>query len=756
MPTSYTARSYRNPGRKNFSIAFRHPLKGDNGRPGRKVCKGLGTSDEARAKLLESQLNELLGDPSLHSLACRDAALARFDSSIVDIFYEDLDPATKSHRAVRERLMPLPREDGYAVTLAVGVTGSGKSTSKRRFIGTQSDRHPFPPTSVNRTTTCEIETITGRTDFSAVVTFLSRHQTQQEVTELVSNAVLRAIEGVSHAQVAAELLEKSDQRFRLKYVLGGWPDSPADDDDDDEGFLLDDEAPVDGGSQPSDVEFLVRTVDRIFEIGTVARGEVEKSLGPLDEYVGEDHDFALDEMQQYAEQSDPFVELVGDIMDEVRDRLDALHEGVQAESATGWPESWTVSMAGDRRDEFFDTLRRFVGTSPELWGQLLTPLVTGVRVSGPFRPQWVPDDEEYRHVFIDTEGLLHARTATEVPGELTSRFAEVDTILMVESAKNSLHSPAAAKVFEAVASTGYVSKFVLAFTHMDAVTGDDLSDAKSMKAKVFAGVRNVLDNHVARNVSREAARQLEQQLESNTFYLEYMDPKKYPAADKSRIDKVEARLGARLLKLTHVLKEGSRSMSVQSAVPVYSFESLGLAVQEMSVGFLTVYEARLGIKRVTTIPVAHWQSIKAMARRYAEGWFDGFWLSPIDTLVSVTRNVLTRFLEAPLDWEGQPITDDDKAAVINRLKQLVNDSLTDLSSTRLWKQPQTNWQSAYSVSGAGSTSTRKQRVLEIFTRQVPVPHSISDRWAQAWVDEIKRIVQAAVEAVRREQNDAAD
>lgn len=186
--------------------------------------------------------------------------------------------------------------------------------------------------------------------------------------------------------------------------------------------------------------------------------------------VGDEHDYALDEMQQHAEQSDSFVALVGDIMDEISERLNTLQEGVHAESATGWPESWTLSMAAERREEFLETLRRFVGTSPDLWGQLFTPLVTGLRVSGPFHPQWVPDGDYYRHVFIDTEGLMHARTATEVPSELTSRFAEVDAILMVESAKNSLHSPAAAKVFEAVASTGYVSKFVLAFTHMDVVT----------------------------------------------------------------------------------------------------------------------------------------------------------------------------------------------------------------------------------------------------------------------------------------------
>lgn len=87
---------------------------------------------------------------------------------------------------------------------------------------------------------------------------------------------------------------------------------------------------------------------------------------------------------------------------------------------------------------------------------------------------------------------------------------------------------------------------------------------------------------------------------------------------------------------------------LQPSVPEYSFESLGLAVREASVAFQEVWEARLGYKRIEGISSASWQGIKAMSRRHAEGWFDSFWLRPVDTLISLTRNVLTRFLETPL------------------------------------------------------------------------------------------------------------
>jgi hypothetical protein len=751
MKTNYTARAYRNPGRSSFVISFRHPLKTENGRPGRKVCKGLGTDEEGNARKLEEQMNSLLARPELHSLASRAEAARLYDAAIIEIFYEDLDPAATSHRTTRERLLKLPtgEEDGYIRTLLLGVAGAGKTTLLRRLIGSDAQHDRFPSTSVNRTTTCEIEVITGERDYSAVVTFLSRHQTQQEVIESTSNAVLKAIDKGSDAAVMTEFLEQSDQRFRLKYVLGGWV---ADSIGDVDTFTFDTPAsdtsePVSSGSS----KFLKATLTRIREIAAAARQEVEPVLGALDVLKGDERDYALDEMQQIAEQSEAFLDLVSDIMDEIAERFMGITTGQFNKTSTGWPDAWTFKTPSDQREGFLDAVRDFCGNHKEQWGRLLTPLVTGIRVSGPFRPKWVPADEEYRHVFIDTEGLLHARTTTEVPGELTSLFPSVNTVLLVESAKNALHSPIAGKVFEAMASTGYTAKFAVLFTHMDMVSGDNLTTAASKRDYVFGGVRNVLENQVARNVSREAARQLGGHLQSNTFYFAYLDPNRYPTTESGSVEKFEARLGGELVRLTEQLVARSQPQKLQSALPKYSFESLGMAVRDASLAFQEAWDARLGYRRVENVTSSPWQSIKAMARRYAEGWFDGYRLSPIDTLTSLTRNVLTRFLETPMEWEGKSITDDEKAVVINRLKQVVNDALTELSKTRLWKVPQADWQGAYGLSGTGSTFTRKQRVRDIFTHQVPVPQSISDRWAQTWVEEIKSLLIKALEVVKTEQ-----
>jgi hypothetical protein len=306
---------------------------------------------------------------------------------------------------------------------------------------------------------------------------------------------------------------------------------------------------------------------------------------------------------------------------------------------------------------------------------------------------------------------------------------------------------------EAISGAGYTANLTVALTHMDLVVGDDIPTDEDRKGKAFSGLRSLIENEVSRNVSRDAAKQLAGHLERSTFYLGYLDPKRYPenwdGDDKAAF---EASLGSDLWSIAEHLVERANPQQLQPSVPQYSFESLGLAVREASVAFQEVWDARLGYKRIEGISPAAWQSIKAMSRRHAEGWFDGYWLRPVDTLITLARNVLTRFLESPLEWspKHKKITDDEKMAIVDRLKKLVNEELTELGKKRLWQRPQKRWQGAYEPSGTGSTFLRSQRVHELFLRQVPVPQSISDRDAQKWVEEVKNVLLRALNSLQSE------
>jgi GTPase Era involved in 16S rRNA processing len=709
------------------------------------MCKGLGTDNEAEADRLVADLNKLLTTPELHALSSEQEARRQgIDPRVIEIFYQGMDANNTDHRDLRNQMLPFP--EGHTRNLLMGITGSGKSTLLRRLIGSTNDR--FPATSINRTTTCQLEIITGAEDYTAVVTFLSQHQTQQEVVESLSAAVLKAVKGEKDVRVMNELLEQSDLRFRLRYILGDWEDEESDDEfvviNETEETATDDA----NNDQQGQRAFLEKLLKQIRRVADDARAAVEPVLGKLDDLIGDDLDYALDEIQEAAEQSDDFLDMVSDVMGEIRFRFDEIIEGKFTKSSTGWPAAWKWKVVTDNKKDFLKVIRKFTGNSKPQWGTLLTPLVNGVRVQGPFRPEWSPSS--YKHVIIDTEGLLHGRANADVPAELTELFKQVDSIVLVESAKNALNSPAAVKVFEAVASSGYTKRFALVFTHMDHASGEDLRDGKAKKEKVFGGVRNVLENQIAKTLSRDAARHLEAQLQTNTFYFAHLDGK-FSVKDEVQIKKFEQRLGKQLSEFVVCLAARTQPDLELAGYPKYSMRSLGLAVREASVAFIESWEAKLGFKYVdgeTTVP---WQSLKALSHRYAEGWLrDGFWLRPIDQLTANLRNVLTKFLDNPIEWGGKPVSHEDKLLILDGLKQRITAPLAGIAEERLRKLPMANWQAAYGLHGKGSTVIRRHNVRSIFQAQIPVPESRSDRSSEKWMDEIENLVAGVVERLQKE------
>jgi hypothetical protein len=95
----YTARKIKNVGRNFYSVAFRHPRKQERGKPGKQVCKGLGTDNEAEADKLVADLNKLLSTPELHALASETEARRQgIDERIIEIFYAGMEAPATNHR----------------------------------------------------------------------------------------------------------------------------------------------------------------------------------------------------------------------------------------------------------------------------------------------------------------------------------------------------------------------------------------------------------------------------------------------------------------------------------------------------------------------------------------------------------------------------------------------------------------------------------------------------------------------------------
>ena len=731
---TYTATAKRNQGRQSFVIEFRHPLITDNnGKKGRKVRKGLGTTDEQEAKELEKQLNQLLQDESWHSIAAENRAKNGFDGRIVEIFYRDICPSSSIPQELREKYLPLPKDD-YKKVLLMGISGAGKTTLLRKLMGTDSKKESFPATSVNRTTTCETEVITStNTEYQAVVTFLSEHETRFEIEQALLSAVERAIESNDEKRIAQELLESKDMRFRLKYLLGDWLSNETEDEEED--LFSDDESEEELTNENDDVseenkenyfQFLQCIVGRIQELSAQQRKKVEEGLD--ESLIGSsssDREALLETILDEIEQSKEFADIADDVLEEVKGKFQLIANGTFEKNTTGWIRAWHCSMQ-DRQD-FIVAVKQFSGIHYKFWGRLITPLVNGIRVQGAFFPEFV--DEKYSFVLIDTEGLGHkAGTQDSIPEQLTKRFIEVDSILLVDDAAKAMMS--SEKALEAIASCGQTQKLCIAFTHMDNVKGDNLKTVASKKEHIFNGLRNVLEIKVSKNIGLEVTHAMREHLGVNTFYLGFLDrEEEKKSQDKGDLPKLYKKLGFPVSKTAE--KRLDRELNTKG---------LELAIQAATQEFRYKWRSLLGIyglPRATEFMPLHWATVKALTRRYAENWgVNGLNSSPIDDACTSLRNGLSRFLEDALIVEDI----EEKNILANQIRAKFNPEITKLIVKRLLIDAQSQWRVAYNYSGSGSTHPRKMEIEGIYDKHIPIPQLPMRKEAKDLIEDIEAIL----------------
>ena len=220
----YTASKSRNQGRDSWSVIFRHPTRPDpdTGKPGRRIRRGLGTSDEAEATQLIEQLNEILGTPDLWQPAARATATDRFDKRIVEIFYEgaeaarmDFNPCATSSASSRPlgRLPPRPTARNH------------RSRQDHRRPSAPRDRPgegalPFDVHGKNHGRRHRADRRRRTQRIRAVVTFVPRDEMLDYLTENVVEAALAAHANRPESEITRRLLDHVNQRFRFSYVLG--------------------------------------------------------------------------------------------------------------------------------------------------------------------------------------------------------------------------------------------------------------------------------------------------------------------------------------------------------------------------------------------------------------------------------------------------------------------------------------------------------------------------------------------------------
>lgn len=560
----------------------------------------------------------------------------------------------------RERWVPgARRARGYRTVVVVGATGSGKSSVVRELVGTGDAA--FPAVSRAKTTVATTEIVFAPDPrFYAVVTFRSRAAVRIALGENVVRAIVSMVEGRPAEAVLGDLVEHEDQRLRLVRLLG--PTGPVND----------------------PWEPYRSVLDRLRPLAERSRAGIDVTDDPT---VAEITDELLDAVEARLRRSGPGTFVTAD--------------------DDAWPQGWYV--AADDRDELFEHLAPFTSNEAERFGTLLTPLVDGVRVRGPFLPPWA--SEVPRLMVVDSEGLGHvATTASSLPAELVDQLEAADGVIVVDNACQPVQAATTAALHQ-IAANGHSRKLTLVFTHVDRVVGPDLPDDAARRMLLIDSYRQAVA-HIGHDLGPSAARTLRRVGDARSFLIGGLDD----PGDEAR---------RRITALGHaVLGEIDEGATLTAPVTVDATaldEGVRTAIEAFSRRWLAI----LDLERTTGVSSAHWTTIRALAQRPAEATGDGFKdLRPVEELATGVATEIRRVLDdavhpgdaTRLDATSTRVctTSDDAGldAVVDATTEEISQRIRLQARVHLIERAHGDWVEAFRASGAGSPRARSTIVAE--------------------------------------------
>ncbi len=635
---------------------------------------------------------------------------------------------------LREQYIQLPSSsDGYARLMFLGTTGAGKTTVIRQLVGTEPDEINFPAVSSSRTTTCQTEFIFREAAYSrGIVTFIGQTETLGLIAESVWEAFKLAVGGEEVERVALALLTHPEQRFRLYYVLGRY--RPAAQTETSDPTYPD---------QTALQKVLQYILDEIKELAQIAL-----ETRPIES--GQNLDEVLeDEFRDWLRAHERFRKLVGFILKQIKQRFDAITVGQMQRDGQDWPLAWKWETPDKR--QMLGQMLWFAGNNHRYYGQLLAPLVNGIRLEAPFKPQWWTGAKPPALVLLDGEGIGHdSKIMTSLPIEVVTRFREVDVIVVVDNATQPMLDIPKIILGDA-ALCGQQDKIAVTYTRFDQVEGADIADDQDRREKISNSQTSALTalRH-ADKLNARLVRELRQHLKHRTFFFTHTHDLKNPPMQ------LRQEMQAFIVACTQIAATPRQEKLL--GVPVYDYQRLQTVVSATAGGFMDKWLGLLGLKTSPNFPKQPWSRIKALANRFANfpdvaKYAD---LTPADDLAGELRRQLHAFLSTPLRWEAQTgPTEDERQAVVDLVAGYVSGRLNDLIYARLKVILHKYWVEAYQYKGSGSARQRAATVVDIYEQSMSDAEAktVTLEFSSALSVELQKMVEWAVLQVQQVQAD---
>lgn len=587
----------------------------------------------------------------------------------------------------------IPFNSGSKILSLFGITGSGKTTFMRRMLGIDPENEKIPPTSTSRTTTYNFEAIVSESEYyQACVTFLDKDYIDYIIKDCLSKAVRKYHSNKDISQAFNVLFEDTSQTFRLKYIVGN----------------IEENAEV--KKKYSDI--IARCAEayrdnyNIFNgIGSQQYSDME--LFELDELIHEE----LIRSEQFKEGLN---KIYKDIFDKFFSIIDKKNgEIILDKNKSKWPLGYFFKTQS--RDNFIKKLHHFIGIQKKMWGNVITPLIDSVRISGPFLPSWIGFNPQL--AFIDGKGIGHS-VQQSISASYVEIFEKSDYILIIDEASKSMQQ-STRDIITGIVKHGYLSKMLVCFSKYDALIGDNFETDDDKIDHIQNTFRQLCED--IKKGNNECGYQMVKDLEniqhSRFFYLPDVNGEKVSKKFSSEIEKflncidVDIKNALKTIKTVNCEKKNRIDVNgvVVSKTDIQNLEERKFELQynndfETAIkNFIELWKAKLNLPSEIAAQSEHWTRIKALSRRLGRMNISSYdTLKPIDDFIDSIQSVIYLY--------AKKLSTDDK--IIQKLSQLNRDKSRNCIQT---KQIQ-NWETAYSRSGLGSAFLRSKDIDGLLDR----------------------------------------
>jgi len=355
-----------------------------------------------------------------------------------------------------------------------------------------------------------------------------------------------------------------------------------------------------------------------------------------------------------------------------------------------YDDNLIYTLKQDNKEQFIKETKQFLSNEKGS----LSPLIKYARVEGNLLANWIPQD--FKFILIDGEGIGHS--LKDIGSELSVRhldfFAISDAILLIEKGDDPFIS-GGNRAIKSIVVNGYQDRLNLIFSKIDKIEIDsnefNLDEIKLKLSSNIANLENTLleDEDIFVNIKEE-----------NLYYLSELHQ------DINTVSQIQIK--ELLQNVIDIVKknEDEDDFEIEQSSLEYDFSTL-----------LNYYDSNIFLdKWLNTLNREAWQTIKAFnTRMYWEE--DEFrHLKPIADLHTLIMKNINMFLNRPAINE---LSDIDFEKSNNRIKQQFSQLLLSYIRELILLNHHQNWEDAYMLSGAGSTSVRRTYIKRIFEKVLP-------------------------------------